>query len=53
MPIEELLHLDDQTKHMLDLSSSTDFDIFSIRKWTKENELITITTYLLHKHRLF
>ena len=38
---------------MLELVQTLDFDIFSIRKTTKENELLTTITYLLHKHKLF
>jgi 3'5'-cyclic nucleotide phosphodiesterase len=27
--------------------------LFTIRKETKENELIAVTTFILHKHRIF
>lgn len=53
MPIEDLLQLNKTTKDMLLIMDTFDFDIFTIRKETKENELITTTTYLLHKHRIF
>lgn len=38
---------------MLELVQSVDFNIFTLKKATKDNELITITTFLLHKHKLF
>jgi hypothetical protein len=38
---------------MMDKINTHDFDIFEVRKNTKENELITITTFLLHKHKIF
>ena len=30
-----------------------DFDIFEIKKETNSNELLTVTTFLLHKHKIF
>jgi hypothetical protein len=53
MPIENLINLDDKAKQALDLLQTTDFDIFQVKKATNENELITVTTFILHKHRLF
>jgi hypothetical protein len=53
MPIESLLSFNDEAKSMFEQILTTDFDLFTIRKETKENELIAVTTYILHKHRIF
>lgn len=53
MKIEDLLHLNPETSDMLNMITTTDFDIFTIRSATKENELLTTITYLLHKHQVF
>ena len=50
MRIEDLLQLNKDTTDMLNIIATTDFDIFTIRTATKENELLTTITYLLHKH---
>jgi hypothetical protein len=38
---------------MLDMIETEDFNIFDVRRDTKENELITSITFLLHKNRIF
>ena len=53
LPIENLININTETRNMLDMIQTLDFDIFSIRNSTKENELITVITYIMHKHRLF
>lgn len=53
MKIEDLLHLNNETHEMLNIISTTDFNIFKIRETTKENELLTSLTFLLHKHKCF
>ena len=53
MPIENLLKFESETKAMMEICHTADFDIFSVRKSTKENELITAVTYILHKHKIF
>jgi hypothetical protein len=35
------------------LIETPDFDIFQVQKETKGNELITVTTFLMHKLRVF
>ena len=37
----------------MEIIDSHDFNIFEVKRSTKENELITVTTYLLHKHNIF
>lgn len=53
MPIENLLKFENETKAMMEICHTADFDIFSVRKSTKENEMITAVTYILHKHKIF
>ena len=38
---------------MMETVDSHDFNIFEVKRSTKENELITIMTYILHKHNVF
>jgi hypothetical protein len=38
---------------MLEISNTIDFDIFQLRKTSKDNELVTLSTYLMHKHKYF
>jgi hypothetical protein len=37
----------------MEIIDSHEFNIFEVKKHTKENELITVITYLLHKHHIF
>lgn len=50
MKIEDLIYLNTEANDMLNMITTTDFDIFTIRSATKENELLTTITYILHKH---
>jgi hypothetical protein len=45
--------LDSETKAQFDLVETENFDIFAVSASTKNNELLTVTTYLLNKEKIF
>jgi hypothetical protein len=47
------LIINDRTKEELQKVDQVEFDIFSVRKTTLENELVTVITYLMFKEDLF
>ena len=51
--IDEELSLTDRTKDILSLVQDYEFDIFALSKETNGNEMIVLTTYLMHKHDMF
>lgn len=53
LPIDQLLKLNEGAKDELKQIEEFNFNIFTLRSATNENELLVGTTYLLHKNDLF
>ena len=51
--IDQDLGLTDRAKDVLGKVQAYDFDIFALQKETNGNEMVALTTYLLHKHDMF
>ena len=51
--IADDLNLNEQTVKILEQAQDFEFDIFKLHKETNGNEMITLATYLTHKHDLF
>jgi len=49
----QILGLDKETQNHLKLIESREFDIFKIREFTKDNELVAVISYLLAKEKVF
>jgi hypothetical protein len=47
------LSISEPTQQELEKIETVEFNIFTVRKTTLENELVTVITYLLHKEQLF
>lgn len=45
--VENTLELSDKTKREFDKIATIDFNIFNVQNLTLQNELVTVTTYLL------
>jgi hypothetical protein len=48
-----MLQITASMQEELDKISTVEFNIFTVRKTTLENELVTVATYLLHQEQLF
>lgn len=53
MPLENLINLNDEAKRQMEIIDTLDFNIFEVRDSTKKNELITVASFLFHKHRFY
>ena len=53
LPLESLINLNEAAKDQMKKIETLDFDIFEVKKETNSNELLTVATFLLHKHKIF
>ena len=51
--IKKELNISSETLSLLDEVDKFEFNIFELNKQTNGNEMITLATYLIHKHNLF
>lgn len=51
--IEDTLNLNDDAKRELEKIEKLDFNIFDLRNYTQENELVTVVNYILARENIF
>lgn len=51
--MEQILNLDQMTVSHLRIIETVEFDIFKIKEYTKDNEMVTVISHLMAKEKIF